>query len=56
MNQQTTIIIIISVAVLVVLLLFIKNMRDGKKMITPEDGTDPVSELHTAKKNQADKM
>jgi hypothetical protein len=48
MNRQTTIIIIIAVAVLLLLLLMIKNKRDRKKLITPEEGTDPVSETNTA--------
>jgi hypothetical protein len=56
MDRKTTILIIIAAAALVVLFLIIKNRRDRKKFITPDEGTDPVSEKNTEQHNQRDKL
>jgi hypothetical protein len=56
MDRQTSIFIIVVVAVLFVLLLIIKNKRDRKRIFTPEDGTDPVSEKNTDQHIRRDKL
>jgi hypothetical protein len=56
MDRQTSIFIIVVVAVLFVLLLIIKNKRDRKRIFTPEDGTDPVSEKNTEQHIRRDKL
>ncbi|HTE31787.1 MAG TPA: hypothetical protein VK666_15505 [Chryseolinea sp.] len=56
MIKQTTIFIIVAAVALLLLLLIIKNKRDRKKLITPDEGTDPVSEKNTEQNNQRDKL
>ena len=56
MNQQTTIFIIIAAAVLFVLLLTIKNNRDRKKFIKPDEDNDAVNEEIWEQHNHRDKV
>jgi len=54
MNRQTTIFLIIAGAVILIILLIVKNLRDKKKLITPDEGTDPVEDENMERENQRD--